>query len=752
LARADRLQRTPLLFETLEPRVLLSSDPLTAAAQTALLGGLHSFENWTHNHLQQAAQLVQQLPVVSTPVGFLVDLPEEVDVHITTPAQNYFATAATPTIQSLAAALQQDPAETGTVLGQFAQGELLITLSVFKTGLPVNPNVADPITASLGVAADTTEINLQVGQSPTLSGQATVSMALTFGYAEAGNAASVPVGFFIDPTTITEGVALSASNFNTTATLGAADATVTGGSASVSATATAHIQHPIATDPYTAITQADLAQTGAVLPSMISTNLAGTASLTLPISSPLVAGGPQTLALNWSGNLASVGSSNIASLGAWEQLGTISGKLLQKAIGALPGLISAATGNAGFGAAVPGFGPGLGQLLTVGNDFSVAASSAGGTPSLDQVATALQNAGFSVSFAVDTANDVLDMQLSARSAIDAALPYAIDVPVGNDTLTLNGSLPVSGTATASLHLALSFDTALPDSDRIQLITTDSMLGLAFTAAAPIAGPAALGLLRPQVNGGSIEVVPQTPDPTAQATATATVTFSGGNGRVAVSAAAAVSAKYNGAVKAVLPLTFTNGSQATLGAAWQLGQPANSNNPAIIGAEQVAALATPLSQLTIDPPLDAEALAGLPSLVQWASAVTTAADQTTLLTTQIPLINQTLGQLSGLAPATSGPFPGFLNEIANAVSAYAVSGASTDGFVSAIESTLASFAAANPGLRLHRQPREFRRLHRGERYRRAASPGANARHRSIRVQPGGDRDPYRKPDVQPHPEQ
>jgi hypothetical protein len=77
---------------------------------------------------------------------------------------------------------------------QFAQGELLITLSVFKTGLPFNPNVADPITASLGVAADTTEINLQVGQSPTLSGQATVSMALTFGYAEAGNAAGVPVG------------------------------------------------------------------------------------------------------------------------------------------------------------------------------------------------------------------------------------------------------------------------------------------------------------------------------------------------------------------------------------------------------------------------------------------------------------------------------------------------------------------------------------------------------------------------------
>ena len=33
----DRLLRTPLLFETMEPRVLLSGDPLTAATQTALL-------------------------------------------------------------------------------------------------------------------------------------------------------------------------------------------------------------------------------------------------------------------------------------------------------------------------------------------------------------------------------------------------------------------------------------------------------------------------------------------------------------------------------------------------------------------------------------------------------------------------------------------------------------------------------------------------------------------------------------------
>src|ERR1700733_4253989 len=53
--RPDRLLRTPLLFETLEPRVLLSGDPITLAAQNALLAGLQSFQSWTANNLSQAA-------------------------------------------------------------------------------------------------------------------------------------------------------------------------------------------------------------------------------------------------------------------------------------------------------------------------------------------------------------------------------------------------------------------------------------------------------------------------------------------------------------------------------------------------------------------------------------------------------------------------------------------------------------------------------------------------------------------------
>ncbi|HEY4171451.1 MAG TPA: hypothetical protein VGM42_00370 [Rhodopila sp.] len=89
------------------------------------------------------------------------------------------------------------------------------------------------------------------------------------------------------------------------------------------------------------------------------------------------------------------------------------------------------------------------------------------------------------------------------------------------------------------------------------------------------------------------------------------------------------------------------------------------------------------------------MAGLQTLVPWAAAITTAADQTGALKTQLPLVNETLGQLSGFAPATSGTFPGLLNVIAGAINSFAVVGASTDNFQTAIVSALAAFTAANP---------------------------------------------------------
>ena len=119
--RSSRPNGSPLVFETLEPRVLLSGDPLTAAAQVQLLAGLEALQSWSHDKLDQSAQLVQQLPVVSTSVGQLVDLPGALQQHVVKEYQSYLSSTNAPTVEGLAAYLSQDPAETGAVLGSFSQ-------------------------------------------------------------------------------------------------------------------------------------------------------------------------------------------------------------------------------------------------------------------------------------------------------------------------------------------------------------------------------------------------------------------------------------------------------------------------------------------------------------------------------------------------------------------------------------------------------------------------------------------------------
>lgn len=46
------------------------------------------------------------------------------------------------------------------MLGQFAQGKLLITLVAFKTGAPINPNVPTLITELLNLTEDSAGIRL----------------------------------------------------------------------------------------------------------------------------------------------------------------------------------------------------------------------------------------------------------------------------------------------------------------------------------------------------------------------------------------------------------------------------------------------------------------------------------------------------------------------------------------------------------------------------------------------------------------
>jgi hypothetical protein len=144
----DRLLRTPLTFETLEPRVLLSGDIIPSTGQTAILAGLQSFAAWTQNNLTQSAQLAQQLPVVSSSLGDLVDVHDQITNDLVTPAKNYFDAATTnATVEGLAAALNAaNASETVSALGQFADGEYLVALTAFQTTTPITAALPSPAT------------------------------------------------------------------------------------------------------------------------------------------------------------------------------------------------------------------------------------------------------------------------------------------------------------------------------------------------------------------------------------------------------------------------------------------------------------------------------------------------------------------------------------------------------------------------------------------------------------------------------
>ena len=670
---AVRPNGTPLAFETLEPRVLLSGDPLTAAAQNGILAGLQAFQAWTHDNLDHSAQLTQRLPVVSTSLGDLVDLPGTLQQHVVSPVQTYLATATNPTVQGLASALAADPAESGAVLGAFSQGEFLVTLSALSTSTSASH--------ALDTSEDTAGINLQVGSGPVLSGQATVEAKLTFGFdTNSGN-------FFLKPSTITEAINLSNPGFTGTADLGAVGATVTGGTASLTATATTTLTDPRSADPNPEITLADLAATPTA--TLAPTVVAGTGSIALPLTSSLVPG-TQTLDLSWSGNLASVGQSNLATLGAYAGLDTITPSLVQKAVGAIPTVLDAAAGQAGFGHSVDVLGNSLGGLFSFGAGLDGAGTAAAGANTLDGIAAAVHTAtGGTLTFAPNAAGNGLSMRFAASNPFSTSVPFTFDQVIAGQELVFSGTVPVNGTANAAVSLNLSFDPTQADTDRITTVAdpTNSVLGLTLDAmsASPIVAAAALGLTRVTVQNGSVQAGALTAgvvDPTKPAAFS--LGLAGGVSLTQIAAkpsAALTPVTATGGITVTTPLGLPGGggSQAitTTYDFSKPGVPAITNGAAITNA-----VVDPASLLAPAPLPDAAA-ASLQQITGWAPAIEAAVAAQPPTGAAIPLLGESLAQATDLA--------GVLSAVTSALQSYAQAGSTAATLSSDVSSTLQAYA-------------------------------------------------------------
>ena len=119
--------RRKAVFEALEPRVLLSADPLSAAAQAVFLNGLDEFRDWA-DRLDDFDLLSQPLPVLNTAIGAALDLPDMLQDQLIDPISDFlssFQSTDLPTGDDLAGFISGLPESVGDVTGDLIGDDFL---------------------------------------------------------------------------------------------------------------------------------------------------------------------------------------------------------------------------------------------------------------------------------------------------------------------------------------------------------------------------------------------------------------------------------------------------------------------------------------------------------------------------------------------------------------------------------------------------------------------------------------------------
>ena len=271
---AARPRERPSAFrlEPLEPRILLSADPLTSAAQTAFQQGLAGLQQFAQQ-LDGAHELGQGLPLLvsqatglAPSLGAALDLADVLKTTLADPAAAYFAGlgggSATPA--GLAAALGATDASTADVL--------LLTRHVDATR-------SDPVTFSVPVTGG--ELPISSSGSATFNLQTSVGFDLTLGLDTDPSLAPADA-FFVRVSTLTFGASVSASGVSFPVNLGFLGGQVTGGSISLDVHATAQLANPDG-DAAGNLTLSELL--GTSIDSLASIGVSSaSASATLPVS------------------------------------------------------------------------------------------------------------------------------------------------------------------------------------------------------------------------------------------------------------------------------------------------------------------------------------------------------------------------------------------------------------------------------------------------------------------------------------
>ena len=134
--------RRKLLLEAMEPRLLLSADPISAAAQAAIVNGLDDFAN----RLDELDALTSQLPLTNTAIGTFLDLPSRLQTELIAPVQDFFANNPASTADDFVDFLETLAADplgvTGGVFGDDFQFGFVFQETVKSNALSIDPGDA----------------------------------------------------------------------------------------------------------------------------------------------------------------------------------------------------------------------------------------------------------------------------------------------------------------------------------------------------------------------------------------------------------------------------------------------------------------------------------------------------------------------------------------------------------------------------------------------------------------------------------
>ncbi|HEY7118485.1 MAG TPA: NosD domain-containing protein, partial [Tepidisphaeraceae bacterium] len=260
----------------------LNTDPLMSAYKglsqlsgASVKSAIQSFTAWTANIVTSPQLLASGLPIFHDRIGELANLSTILKNRLVDQVGTF-------TDVDQVRAKYASESDLGSVTTTLVGNELRFSVGVHPT---VNGSL--PIDTELGSA-----LHILV-DAPPVSASATINGTLNFGFDLTTG------GFFLNDssggTSLTVGAAMNATNINATGGAGFAAITVTGGSAAASANIALSLTAPSAGH----LTAADFAGGTTNINQLVGATVSGSASVSLPISSPLLGIGSKTFTATW---------------------------------------------------------------------------------------------------------------------------------------------------------------------------------------------------------------------------------------------------------------------------------------------------------------------------------------------------------------------------------------------------------------------------------------------------------------------